>query len=53
VRLRIKKYIYNIAQTKFNMGLFRSKETQAAFKPSLSNWFQPPQELIGESETDI
>jgi hypothetical protein len=34
------------------MGLLRSKDTQAAFKISLSYRFQPQQESIKDSETD-
>jgi hypothetical protein len=34
------------------VGLLRSKDTQTAFKISLSNRFQPLQEL-NDSETDI
>ena len=39
-------------QTKYNVGL-RVKDTQAAFQISLSNRFQPLQELIEDDETDI
>ena len=55
VRLRLKRYnnVNNNTRKKFNVGLLRSKETQAAFKISLSNRFQPLQELIEDSETEI
>jgi hypothetical protein len=53
VRLRLKRYtiINNNARKKFNV--LRSKDTKVAFKISLSNQFQPLQELINDSETDI
>jgi hypothetical protein len=52
VRLRLNRY--NIkAHTKFNVRLLRSKDTLAAFKISLSNRFQPLQELIEDKENDI
>jgi hypothetical protein len=35
------------------MVVLRCKETQTAFKISFLNWFQPLQELIEDSETDI
>ena len=54
VRLRIKRFT-NAHSTwaKYNVGLLRNKDTQAAFQISLSNRFQPLQELIEDDETDI
>ena len=40
-------------RTRYNVGLLRSKDTQAAFHISLSNRFQPLLELIEGGETDI
>ena len=54
VRLRLKRFTTaNSAQKKYNVGLLRDKDTQAAFQISLSNRFQPLQELIEDDETDI
>ena len=53
VRLRLKRFTNaNSTQTKYNVGLLRNKDTQAAFQISLSNRFQPLQELIEDDETD-
>ena len=54
VRLRLKRH-HNATntRTRFNVGLLKSKDTQAAFKISLANRFQPLQELMEDSETDI
>ena len=38
---------------KYNVGLLRNKDTQAAFQTSLCNSFQSLQELIEDNETDI
>ena len=47
VRLRLKRFATaNNTRTKYNVGLLRDKDTQAAFQISLSNRFQPLQELI-------
>ena len=43
----------NSTRTKYNVGLLRDKDTQAAFQISLSNRFQLLQELIEDNETDI
>ena len=54
VRLHLKRFTNaNSTQTKYNVGLLRNKDTQAAFQISLSNRFQPLQELIENDETDI
>ena len=54
VKLRLKRFTTaNSTRTKYNVGLLRDKDTQAAFQISLSNWFQPLQELIEDNETDI
>ena len=51
---RLKRFTTaNSTQTKYNVGLLRDKDTQAAFQISLSNRFQPLQELIEDDETDI
>ena len=52
VRLRLKRFT-TANSTKYNVGLLRDKDTQAAFQISLSNRFQPLQELIEDNETDI
>jgi len=53
VRLRLKKFNNtNNSRTKYNIGLLRSKDTQAAFETSLSNRFQLLQDLI-DPETDV
>ena len=53
VRLRLKRFTNsNSTQAKYNVGLLRNKDTQAAFQISLSNRFQPLQELIEDDETD-
>ena len=54
VRLRLKRFTNaNSTRTKYNVGLLRDKDTQAAFQISLSSRFQPLQELIADDETDI
>ena len=54
VRFRLKRFTNaNSTQTKYNVGLLRNKDTQAAFQISFSNRFQPLQELIEDDETDI
>ena len=54
VRLCLKRFTTaNCTWTKYNVGLLRGKDTQAAFQISLSNRFQPIQELIEDKETDI
>ena len=54
VKLRLKRFTAaNSIRTKYNVGLLRDKDTQAAFQISLSNRFQPLQELIEDNETDI
>ena len=54
VRLRLKIFTNaNSTRTKYNVGLLRNKDKQAAFQISLSNRFQPLQELIEDDETDI
>ena len=54
VRLRLKRFtIANGTRTKYNVGLLRNKDIQAAFQISLSNRFQSLQELIEDDETDI
>ena len=54
VKLRLKRFTTaNSTWTKYNVGLLRDKDTQAAFQISLSNRFQPLQELIEDNETDI
>ena len=54
MRLRLKRFtIANSTRTKYDVGLLRNKDTQAAFQISLSNRFQPLQELIEDDETDI
>ena len=47
VKLRLKRSTTaNSTRTKYNVGLLRNMDTQAAFQISLSNGFQPLQELI-------
>ena len=54
VRLRLKRFSNaSSTRTRYNVGLLRNKGTQAAFEISLSNRFQPLQELIKDDETDI
>ena len=54
VRLHLKRFTNaNSTRTKYNVELLRDKDTQAAFQISLSNRFQPLQELIEDNETDI
>ena len=54
VKLRLKRFTTaSSTRTKYNVGLLRDKDTQAAFQISLSNRFQPLQELIEVNETDI
>ena len=54
VRLRLKRSTNaNSTRTKYNVGLLKNKDTQTAFQISLSNRFQPVQELIEDDETDI
>ena len=43
----------NSTWTKYNVGLLRDKDTQAAFQNSLSNGFQPLQELMEDDGRDI
>nr|KAG5700998.1 hypothetical protein BaRGS_022709 [Batillaria attramentaria] len=43
----------NNTRTRYNVGLLRNTETQAAFRISLSNRFQPLQDLIEDSGMDI
>ena len=53
VRLHLKRFTNaNSTRTRHNVGLLRNKDTQAAFQISLSNRFQPLQELI-DDEPDI
>ena len=53
-RLRLKRFTTATStRTKYNVGLLRNKDTQAAFQISLSNRFQPLQELIEDDEMDI
>ena len=54
VRLRFKRLTNaSSTRTKYNVGLLRNKDTQAAFQISLSSRFHPLQELIKDNETDI
>ena len=54
VRLRLKRFTTaNSTWTKYNVGLLRNKDTQTVFQISLSNRFQPLQELVEDDETDI
>ena len=54
VRLRLKRFTNaNSTRTKHNVGLLKNKDTQEAFQISLSNRFQPLQELVEDNETDI
>ena len=54
VRLRPKRFTHAIStRTRYNVGLLRNKDTQAAFQISLSNRLQPLQELREDSKTDI
>ena len=54
VRLRLKRFTNaSSTRTKYNVGLLRNKDTQAAFLISLSNMFQPLQELIRDYEMGI
>ena len=54
VRVCFKRFTdANSTRTKYNVGLLRNKDTQAAFQISLSNRFQPLQELIEDGDTDI
>ena len=53
MRLPLKRFSNaNSTRTRYNVGLLRNKDTQAAFQISLSSRFQPIQELI-DYETDI
>ena len=53
VRLRLKRSTAtNSTRTKYNAGLLRDNDTQAAFRITLSHRFQPLQELIEDDETD-
>ena len=52
VRLCLKRFTTNCTRTKYNVGLPRNKDKQAVFQISLSNRFQPLQELIKDDETD-
>ena len=54
VRPRLKRFTTaNSTRTKYNVGLLRDKDIQAAFQISLSSRLQPLQELIEDNETDI
>ena len=54
VRLCLKRFTNaSSTRTKYNVGLLRNKDKQAAFLISLSNRFQPLQELREDKETDI
>nr|KAG5690109.1 hypothetical protein BaRGS_010700 [Batillaria attramentaria] len=54
LRLRLKRHTNaNSTRTRYNVGLLRNTDTQAAFRISLSNRFQPLQDLIEDSEMDI
>ena len=54
VKLRLKKFTNeDSTRTKYNVGLHRNKDTQAAFQVSLFNRFQPLQVPIEDDETDI
>nr|KAG5690854.1 hypothetical protein BaRGS_031206 [Batillaria attramentaria] len=54
LRLRLKRHTNaNSTWTRYNVGLLRNTDTQAAFRISLSNRFQPLQDLIEDSEMDI
>ena len=54
VRLRLKGFTNaNSTRTKYNVGLPRNKDTQAAFQISIYNRFQPLQELTEDDKTDI
>ena len=54
VRLRLKRITTaNSTRTKYYVGLFRDKDTQAACQISLSNKLQPLQERTEDDETDI
>nr|KAG5710144.1 hypothetical protein BaRGS_006663 [Batillaria attramentaria] len=54
LRLRLKRHTNaNNTRTRYNVGLLRNTDTQAAFQISLSNRFQPLQDLIEDSEMDI
>ena len=54
VKLHLKRFTAaNSTRTRYSFGLLRNKDTQAAFHISLSNRFQPLQELIEDDETDI
>ncbi|XP_075316757.1 uncharacterized protein LOC142376932 [Odontesthes bonariensis] len=53
-RLRLKRYSTNTNPRKrFNVGLLKDKDIQTAFKLSISNRFQPLQELFKEEDIDI
>ena len=54
VRLHLQRFTNaSSTRTRYNVGLIRNKDTQAAFQISLSSRFQPLQELIEDDETDI
>ena len=54
VRLRLKRFTNtNNTRTRYNVGLLRNKDTQDAFKISISNRFQPLQELMEDSKMNI
>ena len=55
VRLRLKKYTDANSNTRsrYSVGLLRNKDTQTAFRISLSNRFQLLRGLIDDSETDL
>ena len=54
VRLRLKRFTNTSStRTRYNVGLLRNKDTQAAFQISLSNRFQPLRELTKDDEMEI
>ena len=54
VRLRLKRYPKEShTRTKYNVGKLRDQDTRAAFQISLSNRFQPLQELMEGDGMDI
>nr|KAG5707916.1 hypothetical protein BaRGS_031647 [Batillaria attramentaria] len=54
LRLRLKRHTNaNNTRTRYNVGLLRNTDTQAAFRISLFNRFQPLQDLIEDNEMDI
>ena len=54
VRLSLKRFSNaSSTRTRYNVGLLRNEDTQAAFQISLFNRFQLLRELIEDGETDI